>query len=76
MSEPDVNAEKKPSQSTRQERLKEIEALYRNQIKQIYHYSKEKVQNEEPPLAKKASEGPKDSTRRMELETKLSPIRP
>jgi hypothetical protein len=40
MSEPERPKEKVPSQA-RQDRLKEIEALYRSQIKQIYSEGKD-----------------------------------
>lgn len=58
MSEPDKQREERrvPTASSRNEKLREIEALYRSQIKQIYSGSKEKIEKEEP---KKAEERPR-----------------
>lgn len=47
MSEPERPKEKVPSQA-RQDRLKEIEALYRSQIKQIYSEGKDKPEEKKP----------------------------
>jgi hypothetical protein len=46
MSEPERKEDKKVPSQARQDRLKEIEALYRSQIKQIYSESKDVVQRQ------------------------------
>lgn len=43
MSEPSLPTESIPPKNTRNERLKEIDALYRSQLKQIYSEEKPKI---------------------------------
>lgn len=47
MSEPEKKEDKKPPSQARQDRMKEIDALYRSQIKQIYSESKDAVAKQE-----------------------------
>lgn len=68
MSEPERKEEKKAPSQARQDRMKEIDALYRSQIKQIYSESKDAVAKQEAEVKK-----PIDSLLQKSPESKLLP---
>ena len=64
--------EKVQSTSSRADRLKEIDALYRSQIKQIYNQSKESVKEKEIEEKSKKMQSPTNSIKKADSKTNFN----